>query len=204
MRCTPAEDRTSRNSSRREGGYTLTVWVATLMWQIASFSESTATTFTVLFEGKNSTGSSERTTSPVPSSDPNTQRFAQAADRVAHRQQLTDEIERWMQSFPSDTAVLERLDLHRVPSSPVIDPSQARDDEHYRERGLVNTVHDPLVGEVDVPGFPLRFSNRSTGVAFETRTVGQDNAYVLGTLLGMDPSRIAELEEDGVIASRTS
>ncbi len=132
------------------------------------------------------------------------ERFASPGGRIAHRQLLTDEIEQWMNSFPSDHSVLERLELHRVPSSPVIDPARAKDDAHYRERGLVSTVNDPLIGEIDVPGFPLRFSNWPTGVPFETRTVGQDNEYVLRTLLGMDPDRVAALERSGVIASRTS
>lgn len=132
------------------------------------------------------------------------ERLASPGGRITHRQLLTDEIELWMQSFPSDAAVLATLDLHRVPSSQVIDPSRAKEYEHYRDRGLVQTVHDPLVGEINVPGFPLRFSNWPTGVSFETRTVGQDNAYVLSTLLGLDPARVAELEHEGVIASRSS
>lgn len=132
------------------------------------------------------------------------ERFAHPASRIQHRQVLTNEIEQWMRAFATDADVLERLDAFRVPCSPVVDPSRAGDHQYFRERGLVHTVHDPMIGPIDVPAFPIRFSNSGTGVGFETRSLGGDNTYVLESLLGMDATQVEALEAIGVIAARSS
>ena len=130
------------------------------------------------------------------------ERFATPKARLENRQALTDEIEAWMATFPDDQAVLDRLEAARVPCGPVLDPADAVNHPFFVERRAVRQVTDPLVGTIDIPGFPIKFSDAPPEPELPVHALGQDNEAVLRDLLGYDSERIAELEATGVIASK--
>ena len=107
-------------------------------------------------------------------------RFGPPLARIEHRDTLTAEIEEWLQSFPTDADALAVLEANRVPCSPVLDPTTAADEPFFIERGAVRTVDDPLVGEIMVPGFPLKFSDAPPAPDLVTHALGQDNATCCG------------------------
>lgn len=129
-------------------------------------------------------------------------RFGPAMARVENREAMTAEIEEWMASMPTDRAVLDRLEAHRVPCAPVLDPATARDEPFYIERGAVRQVEDPLLGQVDIPGFPIKFSDAPPAPDLPVHNLGQDNRSVLSELLGYDEARIDALEADGVLQAK--
>ena len=129
-------------------------------------------------------------------------RFALPRARLDNRQALTAEIEGWMAGFDSDRAVLDRLEAHRVPCAPVLDPAQAAGEPFFVERGAVRQVTDPLVGTIDVPGFPIKFSDAPGETDLQVHNLGQDNHSVLTGLLGYDEERIVELEDEGILVSK--
>lgn len=127
-------------------------------------------------------------------------RFTTAADRAAHRHELVDVLEAWIQTFPSDAALLDHLEAHRVPAAPVVDPADAHEDPWFWERGAIAELDDPVHGSMRVPGYPIKGSNvaRRT-VEPAAPFLGQHNAEVLTEVLSVDPDRIAELERRGVL-----
>ena len=129
-------------------------------------------------------------------------RFANPMPRVENRDALTTEIEEWMQSFATDADVLARLEASRVPCSPVLNPAEAAEQPFFVERGAVRQVSDPLVGPINVPGFPIKFSDAPPELDLTTHALGEDNTDVLRDLLGYDDERIEALRSDGVIASK--
>jgi CoA:oxalate CoA-transferase len=66
----------------------------------------------------------------------------------------------------------------------------------------VHTVTDRLVGDVTVPGFPIRFSDAPPDPDLRVADLGEHNRAVLAGLLGYDDDRIAALERTGVLASK--
>jgi CoA:oxalate CoA-transferase len=129
-------------------------------------------------------------------------RFEKPAARLEHRQALTDEIERWMAGFETDQAVLDRLEQFRVPCGPVLNPADAVNHPFFVERGAVRQVTDPLAGTIDIPGFPLKFSDAPPEPELPVHALGEDNDAVLRDVLGYDDERIATLAADDVIASK--
>ncbi|MGF1596043.1 MAG: CaiB/BaiF CoA transferase family protein [Acidimicrobiales bacterium] len=129
-------------------------------------------------------------------------RFADPLPRLEHRAALTAEIEEWMQSLPTDIAVLERLEACRVPCAPVLDPTDAVNHPFFVERGAVRQVDDPILGTITVPGFPIKFSDAPPELPLMTRALGADNEVVLRDLLGYDDDRIAALAAEGIIAAK--
>jgi crotonobetainyl-CoA:carnitine CoA-transferase CaiB-like acyl-CoA transferase len=73
---------------------------------------------------------------------------------------------------------------------------------HLVERQTVQTVHDRLLGELQIPGFPLRFSSFPGRLDLEAPFLGEHNGRILSSYLGYSPEQIAALERDGVLRSQ--
>ncbi len=130
------------------------------------------------------------------------ERFQTPQGRGDNRIELLEVLEAWMQTFPSNDELIAHLESHRVPVAPVIDPADAHLDDWYVERGAVTEVHDPHLGSIRVPGFPIH----SSGVPRRqveplAPELGADNGDVLSELLGYSPTQIDDLAQAGIIRS---
>ena len=95
--------------------------------------------------------------------------------------------------------MLRLLEENRVPHAPVLSVEQAMAHPHLRERGTIRTINDRFVGDYDVPGFPLRFSEFPEPREMTAPTLGEHNAEVLHEYLGYPPERVRQLEADGIL-----
>jgi crotonobetainyl-CoA:carnitine CoA-transferase CaiB-like acyl-CoA transferase len=126
-------------------------------------------------------------------------RFRTNAERVAHTEELYEIIQAWVTSYPSDDAIMERLGEYRVPAAPVLSAAEAINHPHLQQRGTVTRMHDQLLGEIDLPGFPLKFSAFPRDLKLEAPTLGEHNADILKRYLDYSEERVAELERAGVL-----
>jgi crotonobetainyl-CoA:carnitine CoA-transferase CaiB-like acyl-CoA transferase len=126
-------------------------------------------------------------------------RFKTIAARTQNAREVIRIIEDWLQAQESDEAALERLDAYRVPNAPVLSVEQAVNHPQLRERRTVRKIHDRVLGEFQVPGFPLRFSEFPGELELEAPFLGEHNAEVLETYLGYSRARIEELERAGIL-----
>ncbi len=127
--------------------------------------------------------------------------FATNAKRIENRPQVFKLLQDWLDATPEDE-VLRRLQENRVPVAPVLNTPEAVAHPHLRARGTVRKAQDPVLGEVDVPGFPLRFSASPGQLDMQAPLLGQHNAEVLKEFLGYSDERIAQLREQGVLVER--
>jgi CoA:oxalate CoA-transferase len=126
-------------------------------------------------------------------------RFKDLASRAANAEELKRIVQDWIDSLPSDEKLMELLEEHRVPHAPVLSVEQAMAHPHLRERGTIRTINDRVLGEFDVPGFPLRFSEYPELLPLEAPTLGQHNAEILREYLDYSAERITRLEADGIL-----
>lgn len=103
--------------------------------------------------------------------------------------------------MPSDEASMAAMKEHRVPHAPVLSVAEAVNHPHLRQRGTVRTIHDRILGDFDVPGFALRFSDFPENLELEAPMLGEHNEEVLTTQLGYSTARVRELERGGVLRS---
>jgi crotonobetainyl-CoA:carnitine CoA-transferase CaiB-like acyl-CoA transferase len=101
--------------------------------------------------------------------------------------------------MPSDDASMAAMKEYRVPHAPILSLEEAVQHPHLRERGTVRTVHDRILGDFDVPGFALRFSEFPARLELEAPFLGEHNEEVLTKHLGYAPARVNELAEKGII-----
>jgi len=135
---------------------------------------------------------------PELASDP---RFHTNPARMENVEELKRLIQAWFDAMPSDEAVYRCFEEHRVPFAEVLSTEEAMAHAHLRERELVRTVNDRILGQFEVPGFPLRFSGWRRHPETKAPMLGEHNAVVLRDYLGYSDERIAALERESVLRS---
>jgi formyl-CoA transferase len=125
-------------------------------------------------------------------------RFLQLKDRSKRIAELNEMVQARFLEFASDDDLHQALDAERVPFAPVIDPADAHEHPYFQERGLVRSVADPVLGEVAIPGMPLRFSAQPDLPELAAPRLGEHNRDVLSGL-GYDAAAIDGLEAGGVL-----
>jgi crotonobetainyl-CoA:carnitine CoA-transferase CaiB-like acyl-CoA transferase len=126
------------------------------------------------------------------------ERYSKNAGRMANSKAVIAIIEKWLQAQSGDEAALQQLDANRVPNAPVLTVEQAVKHPQLRARRTVRKIHDRVLGEFEVPGFPLRFSEFPGELTLEAPFLGEHNHEVLEQVLGYTPARIQELESSGI------
>ena len=133
---------------------------------------------------------------PALASDP---RFATPRARRDNNEALKLVIEEWLARFPSRDAAVEALERGRVPCAPVLTLHEAMAHPHMRGRGTVRRVQDPLIGEFDIPGLPVKLSRWPGKHALRAPLLGEHNAEVLREVLSLSETEIAALYSDKVL-----
>jgi CoA:oxalate CoA-transferase len=125
-------------------------------------------------------------------------RFANNAARVKVMAEVDGLIEAWTRTKTKAEAfaILKR---HRVPSSPVRDLAEVMHDPHMHQRGMLERIDHPDLGEIVVPTSPLRFHGAEKVETVPSPRVGQHNGDVYGEWLGLPAEEIEGLKRDGVI-----
>jgi crotonobetainyl-CoA:carnitine CoA-transferase CaiB-like acyl-CoA transferase len=108
-------------------------------------------------------------------------RFEKNQGRVANRAELEGILERTIGALDREP-LLKRLEEADVPATPVNTVDQVMNDPQTAERGIVQRVTHPKLGEIPVVGTPLHFSRMSPGVRTAAPLRGEHTDTVLASL----------------------
>lgn len=128
-------------------------------------------------------------------------RFATLETRKANEDALDAAIEGW-------TVGLEKLELASmlqdagVPAGAVMNAPELLSEPHLHARGFFVELDHPDVWPVSYPGTPVRIDGAAPSGWTVAPTLGQHNEAILGGLLGLPDSEIADLYAAGVTADR--
>jgi crotonobetainyl-CoA:carnitine CoA-transferase CaiB-like acyl-CoA transferase len=114
-------------------------------------------------------------------------------------EELTKEdVEKWVAERPVEE-VVGLLAKTGVPVAPVLDLDQVKANEHSKAREMFVKVDHPTLGEVSLPGFPIKFSETKGDMTMPAPLLGQHNEEVYSELLGISKERLEELRKEGVV-----
>ncbi len=127
------------------------------------------------------------------------QRFATNAARIANR----DIIVPLLTEILATRTAKEWVGILReaqVPVAPVNNLDGAFAEPPVGERQMVVDYDHPQVGQVRLPGNPIKFEGVEGPISRPAPMLGEHTGAVLSELLGLAPERIASLREAGVVS----
>lgn len=124
-------------------------------------------------------------------------RFASAADRLTHKQELLDLLIPLLKTKPS-THWLDALALEGVPSSPINTLAEGLEHPQVKARDMVVTVPHPVAGTFRTLGNPIKMPDKDAAYA-SPPLLGQHTEEILAGLLGYPREKITALRGQGVI-----
>ena len=126
-------------------------------------------------------------------------RFATAAGRLAHADEIDRELAAWTREFGA-WHLMAGLQTAGVPAGVVQDPQQVLRDPQLAHRHHFVTLEHPVLGPLvhDRAGF--RLASSAGGFERAAPRLGEHNGEVLGDILGLSPERIRDLVARGVAA----
>ena len=124
-------------------------------------------------------------------------RFADQASRNTHGAELSAIISAWT-TQRTKHEVMQALGEAGVPCGAVLDSGDILENEQLKERGMITTIEHPTRGRFTMPGCAVQLSDSPTEVK-PAPLLGEHNAAILGTLLGLTPADLAGLKEDKVV-----
>ena len=122
-------------------------------------------------------------------------RFRTPADRLAHRDALTQMLDAVFETQPTQHWI--DLLAGKVPVAPVHDLASAMDNPYLQETGMMQTVQHPDRESLRVLASPIRVDGERLP-ARAGPLLGADNDEVLGSI-GLSDSDIETLKRDGIV-----
>jgi L-carnitine CoA-transferase len=125
-------------------------------------------------------------------------------DDMAWRTSHRDQVDPSIIAFCASRTVAELEEIGRETDSAITRVQtieQIAQDPHYAAREMFLEWEDPVAGHVKGAGIAPKFSGTPGRVWRGAPWLGQDNAVILGGLLGYSRERTAALEASGVVGS---
>ena len=126
------------------------------------------------------------------------QRFKTQALRATNEDVVDEIVENWTKTKTKDQAA-ELLKTNKIPAAPVRNLEEVTQDEHMHERGMLNNINHPTMGDVILPKSPIRFHKTPESEINIEPTIGQHTREVLVEWLKMSGEKVDTLIRTGVI-----
>lgn len=94
---------------------------------------------------------------------------------------------------------MEAIHARRVPMAPVLTAAEAVQHPHLRQCKTIRVVHDWVLGDLELPGFALRFSDFPHPLDLDALFLDEHNEEFFAQYLGYDVDQIKQLERIGIV-----
>jgi crotonobetainyl-CoA:carnitine CoA-transferase CaiB-like acyl-CoA transferase len=128
----------------------------------------------------------------------NDPRFQNDMDRYYRADLIDSMVKDWFEKRTTDE-IVQTLQKARVPCGVVKTVDQLIDDPQVKAREMVKFLDYPKLGEVPVPGNPIKLSLTPGTIDTPSPRIGEHNQEVYSGLLGFGPEKVSELRKKGVI-----
>ena len=128
--------------------------------------------------------------------------WASDAERVTRMDEVIALIETWLQTYPDIDSAIAAFDAHGVPCAPVLSIEQTVSHPHFIARGTIRTIVDPVAGEFQIPGMPIKTSDFPANNDYVAPLLGEHNDEILRELLGKSTTDIETLHAAGIVFAK--
>jgi crotonobetainyl-CoA:carnitine CoA-transferase CaiB-like acyl-CoA transferase len=124
-------------------------------------------------------------------------RFGENADRMAHLDELSKELESYFRRRTSSDW-LSRFEKAGLPAGPIYNIKEVLEDQQTRAREMLVEVPHKTIGRTKAIGAPVKFSSTPCTVRRGAPVLGEHTAEIL-TEIGLTAEEIEGLEREGVV-----
>jgi CoA:oxalate CoA-transferase len=128
----------------------------------------------------------------------NDPRFRTNTDRTNNMAATEAVVTEWTTSL-GKMEVAAAAKRYKIPCAPVRNAVEVMNDPHMHERGMLQRIEHPSLGEIVVPNSPLRLHGAEPVPPVPSPKLGQHNVEVYNGWLGIPEAEVAALKADGVI-----
>jgi CoA:oxalate CoA-transferase len=129
-------------------------------------------------------------------------KFIDVPSRLVNLEELQSILRAWALTIPDATAIEEALAKHKLASGKIRTTREFADTDWAAAREITVEVSNRGGGKVRIPNAPWKFSDATVTTAGSPKYRGEDNALVLGNLLGLSTTEVDALTESGVLQRR--
>jgi crotonobetainyl-CoA:carnitine CoA-transferase CaiB-like acyl-CoA transferase len=129
-------------------------------------------------------------------------KFIDVPSRLANLEELQSILRAWALTIPNATAIEETLAKHKLASGKIRTTRELADTDWAAAREITVEVSNRGGGKVRIPNAPWKFSDATVTTAGSPKYRGEDNALVLGDLLGLSAEEVDALTASGVLQRR--
>jgi CoA:oxalate CoA-transferase len=125
-------------------------------------------------------------------------RFRTALDRYTNNDALLKIVEEFFAGRDRKWLYAEGR-RRAIPLVPIPSVAEVLDWEQTEARNYFETIEDPVLGKIRVPGSPLRLTSHRAEKSRPAPRLGEHNHEIFATNLGLSAAEIEALKEAGTI-----
>jgi len=125
-------------------------------------------------------------------------KFSDVIAQIHNQEEAVSLIEEWIRVRTSQE-IITVLEGKKIPCGIAYTSAQVNDGENLRQRGMYRRVHHEKYGDIDIPGFPFKFSDVSGSIRMPAPGLGEHSRFILEQRLGYTSDKVQELYERGTI-----
>ena len=126
-------------------------------------------------------------------------RYADNQGRVEHQSSIDSAIEKWTSGLDANE-VKRQVDECGVPNGLIYSIKDICEDEQYKARGQLESVHIPALGrDMLIPAIGPKLGKTPGGTRFPGRKIGEDTDTILSDLLNLSKAELDRLRSLKVI-----
>jgi crotonobetainyl-CoA:carnitine CoA-transferase CaiB-like acyl-CoA transferase len=125
-------------------------------------------------------------------------KFNNVISQIHNHKEAVALIEEWTTQH-SSKEIIKILEHKKIPCGIAYNNEQVNEDENLKARGMFRKVHHQQFGDIDVPGFPYKFSEAEGMMRMPAPALGEHSRFILEEWLGYRPDEVNKLYEKKII-----
>ena len=125
-------------------------------------------------------------------------KFSNLIAQIHNHEEAVELIEEWTTGRASQE-IISILERKKIPCGIAYTSAQVNDDENLKQREMFRRVHHEKYGDIDIPGFPFKFSDASGSIRMPAPGLGEHSRFILEHWLGYTSEEVQALYGKGII-----
>ena len=132
---------------------------------------------------------------PEMATDP---KFSNYLVQIHNHEEAVRLIEAWTSAHTSQE-IISVLEGKKIPCGIAYTIEKVNTDENLKQRGMFQQVHHERYGDIDIPGFPFKFSAAEGSIRMPAPGLGEHSRLILEQWLGYTSAEVQELYKRKII-----